>query len=138
MRRPGHDLAAYRLVVAPNLFLLDEPASANLAGYVRAGGVLVIGPFSGVVDRDHRVPTGHYPGLLRDLLGITWEEVWPLPDGESVGVALDSGMRSRATTWRDALDLAGAQAVAWYEDGQLAGLISAQMAIRARLRSKAK
>jgi beta-galactosidase len=30
-------------------------------------------------------------------------------------------MRSRATTWRDALDLAGAQAVAWYEDGQLAG-----------------
>lgn len=120
VRRPGHDLAAYRLVVAPNLFLLDEPASANLAGYVRAGGVLVIGPFSGVVDRDHRVPTGHYPGLLRDLLGITWEEVWPLPDGESVGVALDSGMRCRATTWRDALELAGAQAVAWYEDGQLA------------------
>ena len=121
VRGPEDDLSAYRLVVAPNLFMLDEGAAANLGRFVERGGILVVGPFSGVVDRHHRIPAGPHPGLLRDLLGVTWEEVWPIPDDESVAVGFASGERCRAVIWRDALDLAGAEALAAYVDGELAG-----------------
>jgi beta-galactosidase len=121
VRGPGDDLSGYRLVIAPNLFLLDEAAAANLDHFVRGGGVLVVGPFSGVVDRDHRLPAGPHPALLRDLLGVTWEEVWPIADGESVAVRFASEGSCRAVTWRDAIDLAGAEAVAVYADGELEG-----------------
>jgi len=121
VRSPGDDLSGYRLVMAPNLFLLDPVDAARLQGFVRGGGVLVVGPYSGVVDAQCRVPAGHYPALLRDLLGIHWEEVQPIPAG-SVTVEFDSGERTRARIWRDHLDLAGADAVARYADGELAGV----------------
>jgi beta-galactosidase len=120
MRAPGDSLSEYRLVVAPNLFLLDPAAAAALLGYVRGGGTLVVGPFSGVVDTSCHIPPGHYPGLLRDLLGVRWEEVWPIPAGD-VAVEFDVGEAVRATLWRDAVDLAGAVCEARYADGDLAG-----------------
>ncbi len=120
IRGPGEDLSAYRLVVAPNLFLVDPGAARGLGRFVEDGGVLVVGPYSGVVDPDHHVRDGHYPGLLRDLIGVHWEEVWPIQDGD-VGVRFASGRTARARIWRDALDLDGATAVASYADGELEG-----------------
>jgi beta-galactosidase len=120
VREPSDDLAGYRLAVAPNLFLLDAGAATALERWVEAGGVLVVGAMSGVVDPSYHVPSGPYPAVLRDLLGIRWEEVWPVAEG-SVGVAFDDGSTARATVQRDALDLDAAEAVARYSDGDLAG-----------------
>lgn len=120
MRHPEDDLGAYRLVVAPNLFLLGTTAADRLTSFVRDGGVVLVGPFSGIVDASHRLPTGHHPGQLRDLLGISIEEWWPVAHG-SVGVATASGVSVHGTVWRDAIDLGTAEAMGWFSDGVLEG-----------------
>jgi beta-galactosidase len=79
-----------------------------------------VGPFSGVVDTSCHIPPGHYPALLRDLLGVRWEEVWPIAAGD-VGVRFESGDAASATLWRDAIDLVGATTEATYTGGDLAG-----------------
>src|SRR5690606_14813390 len=81
---PGADLSRYRLLLAPALYLLDDAAAANLAGFVAAGGTLVVGPYSGIVDEHDHVRLGGYPGALRDLLGVRVTEFFPLDAGEQV------------------------------------------------------
>jgi beta-galactosidase len=119
-RHPRHDLSRYRLIVAPNLFLLDERAAKNLRGAAAAGAILVIGPFSGIVDPRYQVPEGAHPGLLRDVLGLIVEEYWPIEDGQ-VGVIFESGERCYASLWRERILVTSAEVLAAYEDGDLAG-----------------
>lgn len=118
---PTWDLSAYRLVVVPNLYLIDGNAAGNLAGYVRGGGTVVVSFFSGVVDPCDRVHPGGYPGPLRDVLGVCVEEFWPLPDGGTVSVAMP-GRQATGTIWSEHIQPRGAETVATFADGELAGL----------------
>lgn len=121
---PAQDLSRYRLVIAPNLYLIRNEDAAQLTTFVLAGGTLVVGPFSGVVDENHHAHLGGYPGPLRDLLGIVVDEFWPLPDGASTRVefhAFDAGHLSRACAWTEWLDVLDASVVARYTSGSLAG-----------------
>lgn len=117
LAHPGQDLAGYRLVLAPALYLLDDTAAANLSAYVAGGGTLVVGPYSGVVDEHDRVRLGGYPGALRDLLGIVVEELFPLPAGAAV--RLDDGSTGRV--WTEHARAVNATVVASYVDGPVAG-----------------
>jgi beta-galactosidase len=117
LAHPGGDLSGYRLVLAPALYLLDDAAAANLAAYVEAGGTLLVGPYSGVVDEHDRVRLGGYPGALRDLLGVRVEQYCPLPAAATV--ALDNGAVGRI--WSEQAHATGATVVASYLDGPAAG-----------------
>jgi beta-galactosidase len=75
---PGADLGGRRLVVVPTMYLLAGADVAALAGYVAAGGTLLVGCWSGLVDERDHVPPGRYPARLRDLLGVTVAEHLPL------------------------------------------------------------
>ena len=75
----------------PSLYLATERAAANLRRYVEAGGTLVVGCFSGIVDERDRVHPGPYPGALRDVLGLTVEEWLPLRAGERVTLTWGAG-----------------------------------------------
>ena len=75
---PGADLGGWRLVVVPTVYLLADADVAALAGYVAAGGTLLVGCWSGLVDERDHVPPGRYPARLRDLLGVTVAEHLPL------------------------------------------------------------
>lgn len=121
VRHPAHDLSGYRLVVVPSLHLVGDAVRENLERYVQGGGVLLVGPFSGIADEHGRIVPGHHPGQLRDLLGLVIEEFWPLAAGSSDSLTLPSDEACRATTWRDLIVLRGAQAVATFADGALAG-----------------
>ncbi len=114
---PGADLSAYRLVVVPALYLMRDRDVRSIEGYVSGGGHLLVTFFSGIVDEDDRVRLGGYPGALRDTLGISTEEFFPLLPGGSV--TLDDG--SRGELWSEWTHLRGATAVASYADGPLAG-----------------
>ncbi len=121
---PEADLSGYRLVVIPQLYLLTDAALDNLTGYVRNGGTLVCGFFTGVADVDDRVREGGVDARLRRLLGITRvHEWWPLAEGERVGLSDGSG----GTVWSEDLELeddpaeGGAEVVASYATGPLAG-----------------
>jgi beta-galactosidase len=117
---PLGDLSGYSLVIAPNLYLVSDTTSSNLEAFVEGGGTLVVSFFSGIADeRDHIWPDG-YPGPLRRLLGIRVPELWPHAEDETRKVALD-GKYYASELWSDWIEVEGAQVVAAFEDGWLAG-----------------
>ncbi|MEU9122971.1 beta-galactosidase [Streptomyces sp. NPDC048506] len=130
---PQRELSGYRLVVAPNLYLLTAADAERLAAYVRDGGQLLVSFFSGIVDEHDRVHPGGCPAPLRELLGLRVEEFWPLEAGRTV--AVDGGTTlfersrelgggagaGRADLWSEAIDLEGAEALLRFTDGDLAG-----------------
>jgi beta-galactosidase len=113
---PEGDLSRYPMVLVPSLYLTSSAAAANLAGYVRNGGTLVVSYFSGIVDETDAVHPGGYPGALRDLLGLSVEEFLPLRAGSCV--RLDGDLT--ADVWTERLVLAGAEPVRRYLDGPAA------------------
>jgi beta-galactosidase len=129
---PGADLSGYRLVVVPAVYLLSDEAAASLRGYAAGGGHLVVTFCSGIADPWHRIRTGGYPGALRDVLGIRVEEFHPLHPGMSVPLApagelaADAGLAGNAglagQVWTERLRAEGAEVLAAYAAGPLAGL----------------
>ncbi|WP_027341063.1 beta-galactosidase [Hamadaea tsunoensis] len=112
------ELSAYRMVVVPNLYLMDLDVARRLTDYVAGGGVLVVSFFTGIVDEHERVHLGGYPAPLRAVLGLRVDEFWPL--AEPVGLDL-AGVRRTGTVWSEWIETEGARPIATYADGELAG-----------------
>jgi beta-galactosidase len=118
LARPGGDLSAYRLILAPATYVMSAASAQSLRDFVRDGGQLVASYLSGVVDDRHHVWLGGYPGALREVLGIRTEEFYPLADGTQV--LLSTG--DRGSAWSELLRSTGAEVLASYAEGPLAGL----------------
>lgn len=115
---PRADLSHYQLVVAPALFLLGDAVAANLCRYVNDGGTLLVQHASGVVDERLQARLGGYPaGPLREALGIRVEEHRPLRRDQ--WIELSDG--SQATAWSELMRTDGAETLATYTSGMLAG-----------------
>lgn len=115
---PTADLTKYKLVVVPNLYLTTSTVGEALTDYVRQGGHLMVSYFSGIADECDRVHLGGYPGPLRDVLGVHVDEFWPLSDDAMLDLA---GTSCRATLWAEWIETEGAEAVARFASGDLAG-----------------
>jgi beta-galactosidase len=109
---PGTDLTPYKAVVAPNLYLLTDEHADDLTRYVRRGGHLAVGCFSGVVDACDRVRPGGYPGALRDVLGLRVDEYLPLRPEETI--RLSDG--SEAGQWAERVEPRGCAPVLRFAD----------------------
>ena len=118
---PTADLARYRLVVVPNLYLVDAAAAANICRYVREGGRLLMSFFSGIVDECDRIHLGGYPAPFRELLALRVDEFWPLPENEAIGVAFADGSEARGSMWSEWIEAEGADVLATFSEGALAG-----------------
>jgi beta-galactosidase len=115
---PEQDLSRYRLVLAPSLFLMSDAGAANLRRYVADGGTLLVQHASGFVDDRVHARLGGYPAMpLREALGIRVEEYRPLRRDERI--VLSDG--SHGTSWSEALRAEGAETLAAYTHGMLAG-----------------
>nr|WP_281363958.1 beta-galactosidase trimerization domain-containing protein [Microbacterium immunditiarum] len=64
------DLSSYRLVIAPQLFLLSDSAAEGLRRFAEAGGVLFVGAYSDVVDESGRIRDGGHLRGLGETLGV--------------------------------------------------------------------
>ncbi|MFG6192113.1 beta-galactosidase [Nonomuraea sp. JJY05] len=117
---PHADLSRYRLVIVPNLYLVDDAGADNLTAYVRGGGHLLMSYFSGIVDQHDRVRPGGHPGAFRDLLGIDIDELNPLQIGEAYELH-HAGHAGTATDWQDVILLNGAEQLAAYTAGEQKG-----------------
>lgn len=71
------DLAAYAVVVAPNLFVTSTVALAALDAFAQAGGQLLVSYQSGITDENAHIVVGGYLGQLQATLGIRVEEFAP-------------------------------------------------------------
>ncbi|MFQ3561318.1 beta-galactosidase [Streptomyces gramineus] len=116
--RPDADLSAYKAVLVPSLYLVDDAGAANLTGFAEAGGTLAVGFHSGMADENSHVRLGGYPGAFREALGVRTDELFPLLPGERV--ALSGG--GTGSLWSERVRPAGAEVVTSYTDGPLAGV----------------
>jgi beta-galactosidase len=122
------DLAAYKVVVAPSLYLVKPGVAEKLSAFVEAGGHLVLTYFSGIVDEHDRVHLGGYPAPFRKLLGLEVEE-WTVPPDDRVSVlavtpaGAASGLASRyaSSFWAEVIRSEGAEVIATFTEGFLAG-----------------
>ncbi|MGA4992864.1 beta-galactosidase [Nonomuraea bangladeshensis] len=112
LAHPEGDLSGYRLVLVPMLYLVSDAGAAGLADFTRAGGVALVGPYSGIVDEHDRVRLGGYPGAWRELLGVSVEEFFPL-EGP---IALESG--GTGTVWSELAHVTGAKVLDAYATGE--------------------
>lgn len=117
----GADLSAYRLVVVPNAYLMDAAAAQALRSFVHGGGHLVVSCFSGVVDETNTVWPQGYPGAIRNLLGVHIHEYAPAAANEEVALRWPDGSVSAGSHWREELVLETAEALAWFDGGDLDG-----------------
>jgi beta-galactosidase len=113
---PSADLAAYKVVVVPTLYVVSDEHAAAVADAADAGAQVLVTFFSGISDEADHVRLGGYPGAFRDLLGVRVEEFFPLVDGEEVSVGGGTGRR-----WSEDVAARGAEVLDRYTDGPLAG-----------------
>jgi beta-galactosidase len=75
---PYAPLAAYKLVVAPDLNVIPQDLASHLLDYVRNGGHLVLGPRSGMKDEFNALLPQRQPGFLTQALGGRVEQYYAL------------------------------------------------------------
>lgn len=75
---PSESLDGYPLVIAYNLYSASEEFGNKVKEFVANGGTFLTNFFSGIVNENDQVYLGGYPGLFKEVLGITVEEFQPL------------------------------------------------------------
>jgi beta-galactosidase len=118
---PESDLRRYKLVIAPNLYLVGERAAENINSYVKNGGSLVLSFFSGIVDENEQIRLGGYPAPFREMLGLVVEEFAPYAAGQANRFQTHDGKQFACTFWSDVIRLGTARALATYEQDYYAG-----------------
>lgn len=114
------DLSRYRLVAAPNLYVLDPALAGTLAEYVDQGGWLVLAPRCGFKDRCNAVPDRPLPAWLDELAGLVVTDYASVADTEAVHFS-GTGLAGEFAGWYEELELRGAHALASYAEGEFAG-----------------
>jgi beta-galactosidase len=118
---PLADLSRFRLVVAPNLYVVDEELAAALRRYVEPGGTLVLAPRCGVKDRCNVAPEEPLPGLLGELAGVELVDIASvLDEGEARFAGVDAIPGGAFRGWYEQIEPTTARALALYEEGDFA------------------
>lgn len=118
---PESDLSQYKLVLAPNLYLVKERAVENIHRYVENGGTLLMSFFSGIVDENEQVRLGGYPAPFRDLLGLVVEEHVPFAETQSNTACTADNHQFECSLWGEVIHLKEAQPIARFEQDYYAG-----------------
>lgn len=119
---PQADLSPYKLVIAPNLYLVTDQAAENIRRYVEGGGAFLLTFFSGIVDENEHIRLGGYPAPFRDLLGLTVEEYAPQPEGRTSSLRTEDDRTLACSHWADVIHPRGCETLAVHESGYYAGL----------------
>jgi beta-galactosidase len=97
-------LEGYKAVFAPALNVLPLPVANHLREYVEHGGVLILGPRSGMKDADNALYPGRQPGPLGDALGARVEQYYALDTPKDPGPKLSGTFGSgTASVWAETL-----------------------------------
>ncbi|MEK3965286.1 beta-galactosidase [Paenibacillus sp. FSL H7-0323] len=123
----GDDLTAYKLVVAPMLYLISEENGKRIEKYVEQGGTFLATYWSGVVNETDLCHLGGFPGPLRRTLGIWAEETEGLHSRDLNGLVMEVGNKLKLSGDYDAHEIAelihleGAEALGHYRNDFYAG-----------------
>jgi beta-galactosidase len=132
---PMAPLEQYSLVVAPALNVLPAAMAQHLAGYVRNGGHLVLGPRSGLKDEYNSLNTERQPGPLAALLGGRVEQYYALEKEVPVRGAWGTGT---ARIWAEHLKPREREAEVLATYGESNGWLDGQPAALTRKAGKGR
>lgn len=118
---PGEDISGYSFVIAPNLYSASSSFGEKIKEYVTSGGVFLTNFFSGIVNEHDQVYLGGYPGLFKDVLGLTVEEFYPLKDLMHGQISFD-GQTFTTHLWEEVIHLDHATALAHFNNDHLSGV----------------
>jgi beta-galactosidase len=119
---PQADLSRYKLVIAPNLYLVSDSAAENINRYVGKGGTLLMSFFSGIVDENEQIRLGGYPASFHEMLGLTVEEYAVFPEGLTNSLRTTDGRSFTCSFWSDVIHVQGCESLAVYEKDYYTGL----------------
>jgi beta-galactosidase len=118
---PTADLSRYKLVIAPNLYLVKEDAVGNINQYVKDGGNLAMSFFSGIVDENEHIRLGGYPAPFSEMLGLVIEEYVPYTETQLNTICTKDDREFKCSFWSDVIRLKTAQPLARFEQDYYAG-----------------
>jgi beta-galactosidase len=130
------DLKGYGLVVVPGLWILEQETARNVAAFVKAGGVAIIGARTGSRDQDNKMFPALPPGPLSGLVGVEVEDVFPQLAHVTVKAAAGSGLSGKAGVWLERLRLKGKGAQILASFGKECGWLEDMPAITLRREGK--
>ena len=130
---PTAELPGYRLVLAPNLRLVDDATVERLRAFVAAGGVLVLNFQAGTQNSDNSMRRVLSPGPFAAMAGVTAVSDLSKQDNLAMGT-LDARLNAELgivfaghetvfapRTMLEDLRLDGATPVATFRGGRMAG-----------------
>ena len=127
--RPTDPLNDYKLVIAPQLQILDDARVRNLTRYVKSGGHLVLGARSGGKDEHGRWLPERQPGPLAGLLGAHVDEFYSLNKPAPVTGPPGNG---EGTIWADLLQVDSPEAEVLLRYGACNGWLDGEPAMVSR------
>jgi beta-galactosidase len=126
---PDVSLEQYKLVVAPDLYLIPKERAEHLTEYVRNGGHLVLGPRSGLKDEFNALLTIREPGYLTEPLGAQVEQYYALEKAIPASGTLGSG---EVSVWAEFLKATAPDAEVLLRYGKSNGWLDGQPAVVTR------
>ena len=118
------DVSSYKVLVAPNLRLVDESTAARLVSFVAGGGILVLNYRAGTQHTDASMRLTIPPGVFTEIAGVTAEAKLDLVDYSGLeqpfGINF-SGTEAvfRPRTILESLTLHGAETIASFRGGRM-------------------
>ena len=109
------DLTGYALIVLPAHMREDADLAQRLGA---SGAHLVLGPRSGSKTASLAIPDQLAPGAFSALAGVQVQRVASLPPGLVDEVQWAEGPTASVSRWREDVKLAGAVALAQFDDGR--------------------
>jgi len=120
---PGADLAPYKIVFAPVVYVLSEAQASKIKSFVQGGGMFVTNFRLGVKTESSQIVRTPLPGPLRDVMGVTVADYVPIYSAKQ-GVKFSSafaGPDGQCGIWADILQPSGAEVLGSYTSGEHAG-----------------
>ncbi|MGH9453943.1 MAG: beta-galactosidase, partial [Terriglobia bacterium] len=117
---PAANLAKYRVIAAPALFVATPDTAQKLTRFVDGGGTLILTFRSGVKDEHNEVTRDTLPGPFARLAGMAIHEFDPQIN-QKQELAESDGERFPAYVWFDVLTPNTAQTLATYTTNFYAG-----------------
>jgi len=110
------DLAKYKVIVVPALYVASDELLNRLVEYVRGGGNLVLTFKSGFTNEYDTVRWVMAPGPLRQAAGFRYQEFSNLRVPVALkGDPLKAGADNHVSEWAEMLILEGAEGLAYYD-----------------------
>jgi beta-galactosidase len=111
------DLARYKLLIVPSLYVADDALLERIDAYVRQGGHVLMTFKSGFANENDAVRWVRAPGPLARAAGFTYSEFSSLKAPVALkGDPFKVGNENQVRDWAEFLQLGTARALAWYDD----------------------